>query len=148
MGDIIQAGRGFAVTAALKSRLQEWGIEKLQFYPALFRIVDGKVLADWWFMNVYTHLAAWDKELSDYDKLSYQENKNKANFIGADINRYVLNESLLESMPETNRSLFWTSDTIDRELFITKMVADTIREFDCGNVLIFPVSDYETGDEF
>lgn len=148
LGDIIQAGPGFAVSSALKSRLQEFGASGLQFYPAVFRLMDDSLLDDWWFMNVYQHLDAWDKHQSDYDRATYQADKGKVNFIGADVSAYVMDEAVLDTVVESSRSLFWMSDTVDRELFLIVDVADCIREFDCRNVLLFRVDEYETGDEF
>lgn len=141
--DILFDGTSMVVTSRIKSSLEGFDIDGLQYYPAIYIDNSGIWHEDYWYMNFYTRLDCWDREFSIYDS-EFDENDP---YDFADVDRYSLDSGKLSRVPASERMMFKMGRSAGQYIFAHKEIAKFFLLEQIPSMQIFKVSEFEEGDQ-
>ena len=139
--DIMSDGSSLLVTTDLKDELARYDTQGMQFYPAIFKIEDGRWLEDYWYLNFYRTLDCLDRARS------ILEDDDDEDF-PAEVDQYALDANVLDSIPEEQRMLFKMGGCSKSYVFVHQEIADYLKQCGATGVKLFPVSDFTEGDQY
>ena len=140
---ILMDGGDLIVIDDIRNELKKYDIDGMQLYPAVYIDDHDKWHENYWFLNFYQELDCWDRERSiyhrdiDVDPDSY-----------AEVDKYYLDEKILDPIPEERRLMFRVGDTSMGHIFIHQKIVDFIIKNKFTGVRFFKVSDFKEGDQY
>lgn len=146
MGDIHQSGVQVVVSEKLIKKIFPLRTRGLNIIPALIIDNQDKWHEDYSYLHFYNNLDCLDLNKSDFEVRKWGAEEHKFDRI---VNKFRLDNSVLESIPENERQLFAIgSSSAIREVFFHKNLVNFIVENQMKGFKFFAVEDYEEGMEF
>ncbi len=141
--DVLFDGANMVVTSKIKNGLEQFDIDGLQYYPAIYIDNAGTWHEDYWYLNFYKRIDCWDRKLSAYD--SDFDESDPHNF--ADVDKYSLDADKLAKIPEKKRIMFKMGRSTGQYIFAHKKVAKFLLLEQIPSMKLFKVSEFEEGDQ-
>lgn len=145
--DVFSANTSFIVKDAAKNELEKHHAENIQFYPAIYRDINNKI-HEFWYLNLIGELDCWCRKNSEYDREEYELEKNDEYYMGADIDRYVLDDKILSSLPESRKKIFRMGKCSGNDIIVHVNLLKSIAHLDLNGIQYFKLSEYVRGMEF
>ena len=122
------------VSQKISDVLRNLNIKGLQLIPATIEGKNNELHEDYWFLNIYNKLKVLDMDKSVYRWSNFLKLANP-------IEKLVLNEELLNSIPLEERLIFRLEENKVFEIF-HKSVVDAIMETNPEGILFTSVADW------
>ena len=142
VSDIMLDGSSFVVTDEIKKFLEQFEINGLQLYPAI--VIDDQDTwhEHYWYLNFFESLDCWDRNLSEYEYIDEDDPDCLA-----DVDHYVLDETVLSAIPEEQRLIFKMGGVSLPYVFVHKSIAKYLLENAYTGIRLFKVADFTEGDQ-
>lgn len=140
LSDILVDSFGLLVVDEFKQRVESFPIRGLQIYPAIYIHDDGVWHENYWYLGCYEKLDCWDRKRSVWQAEEEDDD--------ATVERFSLDASVLQSIPEDNRLLFRMGGVDFCYLFAHERFVEVIRAGGFGGVTAIRVKDYRAGDQY
>ncbi|MHC6203421.1 imm11 family protein [Breznakiellaceae bacterium SP9] len=119
------------VSEKIKDVLEPLKIKGIQLIPATVTSNKGAVYKNYYYIHIYRHIEAMDRETS-----KYEQRKNYCS-----IERFNLDKKILESIPLEERLIFKLKESSTKKLY-HKSVVDAIMATNPEGVLFIKVEDW------
>lgn len=139
--DVMFGMGSMVVNEKIKSHLEKFKIDGLQFYPAVYVGLNGSYHERLWFLNFYSYLDCWDRDMSKY----FMDDEDPDEPPTMEI--FSLDSKILDSVPEESRLIFSMGGLDIDYIFIHKKIADFLTENNITGIRLIPVTEYELGIE-
>lgn len=132
------------ISENLYDRINKYSVKGFQLFPCVIRKVDGKLLNDYYFFNIYHRLDCIDFGSSDI--LNYNPSNVRHEFLRYSFSKSVLDS--IDSIDEEERLIVKPKGTSDGIIFIHETIVRIIEKNKVDNVRFVRVSDCHISDQF
>jgi hypothetical protein len=134
-------GNFLVVSSAVRNEIKKLSIDKVKLYPAV--IVDDKnnYHEEFWFFNIYGSSDYIDISLCQVDDFDEDDKKHT-------IEKYALNEKLLDGILEERRLIFRPSRSDVGHTIVHQKIVDIFIKLNIDNIKFYKLSEWEDGMQF
>ncbi len=144
--DVLMDGASMMVVDAIRDELKKYNIDYMQLYPAVY-IDDNQIWHEnYWYLNFYRNIDCWDRKYSIYEKFD-DDDFDDDDDDNAIVDKYYLDVSILDAIPEEKRLLFRMGGASNAYIFVHQRIADFLIKNKHTGIRLFKVADFEEGDQ-
>lgn len=137
---ILFNGTNLLVTSSMREALLEVNIPHLHMHPSVYIHDDGQWHEDYWYMTFIERFDCWSREKSEYD------NEDGPIELGGfelfEIYKFHFDESLLNSIPLSQRLLFKMGGAVNAFIVCHESILDIFKSGNSGGIRFVRVEDY------
>jgi hypothetical protein len=138
IADVLFAGSNFVVRDHIRERLLQYPLPGVTIHPAVYIDDENQWHEDFWFVAFESRFDCWDRVRTDYDR-------DPMEIAGEEfysINKYALDEEVLDRTPLENRLLFQMGGTDVDLAFCHKSLAPLFRQNGNSGAAVIALRDY------
>ena len=135
--DVLFNGVYFLIRDNLYQKFQEKKLYKTGYYPSVYIDDKDQWHEDYWFVTVLNELDCWCRKKSDYDT------KNVFSDGSCSINKIVLDEEIINSIPLEKRKIFKLGKSMPSRILVHESLADIILSTNVTPECLISLSDYK-----
>lgn len=140
MADLLILDAQYAVSDKLKNIFEREEVYGVQFFPVDVKVKKGKVISGHYAMHIWNRLAVIDKK-------NYKGGKPDRLGLIVDLERFSLNEKLMEDTPFEQRKLIRMAEE-PTMLLVHQSIYDAIQTAGLTGISFWKVSEWDTGAAF
>ena len=134
--DVLFNGVYFLIRDNLYQKFHKKKLYKTGYYPAVYIDDQDQWHEDYWFVTVLNELDCWCRKNSDYDA------KNVFFDGSCSINKIVLDEEIINSIPLEERKIFKLGKSMPSRILVHESLANIILSANVTPECLIPLSDY------
>lgn len=148
MSDVFIESLGFLCIEGVKDYLSNFNIKGFQLYPAVFIDDQSNWHEDYWYAGFYNTLDCWDRKQSSLIEFPDEfDDENDDEDDLPTVEKFVLDENVLNKIPEEERLLFVMGGCFNPMIFVHKRIVRYFQDAQINGFRLYKIDEYEFGNE-